>query len=93
MPWSRDQVPPTVGKKSATLANNGDIAANSDPLDNHHTKVDVSRRPSLAMDDYLKRTPSPLHPTWMKNLTQHGNHTGATSNRCSASEMSEGITT
>ena len=40
MPWSRDQVPPTVGKKSVTLANNGDNAANSDPLDNHHTKVD-----------------------------------------------------
>ena len=52
----------------------------------------MSRRPSPAMDNYLKRTPSPLHPTWMKNLTQHGNHTGATSNRCSASEMSEGIT-
>ena len=65
MPWSRDQVPPTVGKKSATLANNGDIAANSDPLDNHRTKVDDVIE-TIACE---KRTPSPLHPTWMKKLT------------------------
>ena len=40
MPRSDDQASPAVGKKSATPADNGNIATESDPLDNHHTWVD-----------------------------------------------------
>jgi len=40
MPQSRDQVPPTVGKKSATLDDNADTNVDSDPLNNHHVWID-----------------------------------------------------
>jgi len=40
MPRSDDRVSPAVGKKSATPADNREIASNSDPLDNHHSWID-----------------------------------------------------
>jgi len=65
MPRSDDQASPAVGKKSATPADNGNIATESDPLNNHHKWVDdikeiVDYYECLVEEDSFLNLPSDM---------------------------------